>query len=322
MPANRKKGKKPAANPARGFATTSSAAKPRAPAEDDAPGAESETIDPASQPAKPAAPNEPPASAQEPAAPARAPADVTPEQLEAQLEDAELELFVDKYGARAKQDAQRHVARLQTERRLQRAQAERLHLDAWIGEELHEQMLGMVDAERAPPRGSDAAADAPDAVTDVVVHRAWTLRRALQGLGFPDDRTDEAICRNFGELVSRGEPESRASRESLWGLESCLDWLVVTYGRGGLPNYDSQKSMREEKSPANALDGSFIALGMVLRPRNPQFVCCESSTLTATRWLKCGDFSLGCSYPGHSGIQCADPASKRGSAKGNARSVY
>ena len=273
MPANRKKGKKPAANPARGFATTSSAAKPRAPADEETARAESETTtDPGSKLEKPDASNEVAESADEPAAPAKELADLTPEQLEAQLEDSELELFVEKYGAKSKQDAQRHVSRLQTERRLLRAQGERLYLNSWIGDELSEKMLGMIDAERSLPCASGPLADAPDVVTDAMIHRAWSLRRALQGLGFPDDRTDEAVRHNFGELVLRGETESKASRESLWGLESCLDWLAATYGRGGMPGYDSHKSMRDEKSSANALlDGGSAPLGTIWLPSSLSF---------------------------------------------------
>src|SRR5688572_11201407 len=141
--AGAKKKKKPAANPARGFATTSIASKPRP-----------ET---AEEPAKPPSKAEAEAAASSqtatgasgdspggPAGPAIAETTLSPEEFEKQLEEAQLQIIVDKYAAKVKRDAQRQRTRLETDRRLLRSQADYVSSSKWLSQELMDHVLDLI----------------------------------------------------------------------------------------------------------------------------------------------------------------------------------
>ena len=269
MAPSRKKAKKPAANPARGFATTSSASKPwGATADDDSAHVEAESKKHESNARLERAPAAA-VKADISAADGKELADLTPEQLEAQLVASELQLFVEKYATRTKQDAQRHVARLQTERRLLRTQAERLYLDNWISEGLIEKILNLVSSESSQARPTGVSPDPRDGIADDVVQRTWVLRRALLGLDFAEDRADEAIRQFLTGLTSLEVKDSKAARENVWGLEICLEWLAATYG-SEMPNYDRHKAVKNVKSSEDGLvERGSVAPGRIYQSAAP-----------------------------------------------------
>ena len=60
--------------------------------------------------------------------------ELTPEELERQLEENELQLLVEKYGDQVKKDIARNVNRKKTDRRVSRTQSEDLNVRTWLDE--------------------------------------------------------------------------------------------------------------------------------------------------------------------------------------------
>ena len=238
MAPNKKKNKKPAANPARGFATTSIASKSKA--DKVANGVPQERADVAATQANKDdsfSVSGADTRAEQPASEITDLTTLTPEQLEARLENEDLQLFVEKYGAKVKKDSSRTISRLLTERRLARTQAESLALAAWISGEL---MRDLVSRIRETGTATPSSCGRQPISGDELVARLWALKQTLEGLGFPRERCWEALTHlvNSPSLVEQAMNEE--SRDGLWGLGACLDWLGLSCNDTELPGYHAQ----------------------------------------------------------------------------------
>ena len=238
MAPNKKK-KKAAANPARGFATTSSVSKSKV--------ADIDVFDEEITTPVIAAANQKQDVHQnqdDPAHKEKELSELTPERLEAQLEDSELQLFVEKYGPKSKKESTRHVSRLETERRLFRGQTEYLRISSWIPEEIAELILGHLESQKlndgSPSVGTNPAKEIVPPPDDLVA-KVWTLRRALEGLGFLKQPVQEAIGWLLASLQPIEQDSAFSSKDSLWGLEQCLDYLAISCNIDDLPGYDSHQ---------------------------------------------------------------------------------
>jgi len=225
-----KKKKKPAAAAARGFATTSIASKPRVDPVD-APGAGS-TESPESRGAAASLQNE------------GATADsgrvkdepLSPEEFERRLEESELQLLAEKHSQKVKREAQRQRARLETDRRLLRSQAEPIYSKKWLPPEIVEHILELIRAEgrfAASSVGFDGSAARLLGEEDLTV-RLWTLQQTLSLATFPNDKI-EAVLRYVLEVAPH---ITIGSKDSVWGLEEALDWLGRECSPDELPDYD------------------------------------------------------------------------------------
>ena len=268
MPPKKKGKKAAAANPARGFATTSSASKPR-----EGPTADLDptSTDHTAPSQKERSPTKLPGKSSTAAAPHAAPAALpdtsdgpaqptkTPEELEAQLEADARALFVEAHAARALQDARRHATRLRTERRLLRGQAERLRLDDWFSEELLDRATQLTDGDPSAPARGDPGGE----LADETVVRNWTLWRTLQELGFQAEWADEAVRAFWRSGAAAEEKETRAGKEGRSGLEWCLEWIAGRYG-SELPGYDAREAGKEERAATGTLDPDSAVPGTTL----------------------------------------------------------
>nr|XP_036581626.1 helicase associated domain-containing protein [Colletotrichum truncatum]KAF6790069.1 helicase associated domain-containing protein [Colletotrichum truncatum] len=234
--AGAKKKKKPAANPARGFATTSVASsKARTePAE----GPENAvtaiaTNAASSQEAPPTA--SPSASAGDKAAKTA----LSPEEYEKQLEEDELQLLVDKYAQKTKRDAQRQRTRLETDRRLLRSQADSVNSRKWLPQELMDQVLDLIQAESRFASSSvstENSASGKMLPEEDMTIKLWTLQQTLASVGFPEERV-QAVMRYILDIA----PNIPAiAKDSLWGLEEALDWLARECPSDELPDYEGR----------------------------------------------------------------------------------
>lgn len=257
MAGAKKKKSKPAANPARGFATTSVASKPRV-----------ETTAPAQAPPNPpTAPTAPDSTTA--ADPATATSDVSvapstvrashgvagtrpepslsPEEFERQLEESELQLLVEKHAERVRRDAVRQRNRLDTDRRLLRVQAEPLNTRKWLPQELMDQILDLIQAETRFAASSLASerpllSEKRPSEEDLTM-KLWTLQQTLESLSFSSEKV-EAVLQYVLELVPG---VSGTSKDYIWGLEEALDWLARSCTREELRDYD-YKGVRPSKS--------------------------------------------------------------------------
>ncbi|KAF7553370.1 hypothetical protein G7046_g7117 [Stylonectria norvegica] len=232
--AGAKKKKKPAANPARGFATTSIASKPR-------PETEPETK-PVDESAPPSSENAPPSTASAGDANGNAASKekaLSPEEFEAQLEESELQLLVEKYAQKTKRDAQRQRSRLETDRRLLRGQADSVNSYKWLPQELMDHILDLVKAENrfaASSVSSDNTGAGKMPPEEETIIRLWTLQQTLAGADFPEERVRAVIL----YILDIAPNISSTGKDSIWGLEEALDWLARECSIDELPAYDSR----------------------------------------------------------------------------------
>jgi ATP-dependent RNA helicase DHX29 len=244
--AGKKKAKKPAANPARGFATTSVASKARVdPAEapgDETPAGKPNNSDgaPPTNDADANAPQTATSNGNTKAAGTAPEKQLSPEEFERQLEESALQILVEKYAQKVRKDAQRQKTRLETDRRLLRGAAEPLNTKKWLPQELMDHILGLIQAEgrfAASSVSSEGATSRLPPEEDLII-RLWTLQETLEHAGFPEDRIQPAL--KFVLDIAPNIPYNSRS-ESIWGLEEVLDWFARECSREDLPDYSGRK---------------------------------------------------------------------------------
>jgi ATP-dependent RNA helicase DHX29 len=232
--AGAKKKKKPASNPARGFATTSIASKPKA---------EAANVEPDE-----VAVNEAPSNIDEqqrefaPIAGSRAGnsglsnQNLTPEEFERQLENAELQVLVEKHAQKSKRDALRQQTRLETDRRVLRSQAESLNTRKWLPPELMEEILDLVKGEgRYSGQTLELSTTSKQLSEEELTIRLWTLQQSLVGAGFCKLKVFEAMqyVLDISDKIGAG------NKDAVWGMEESLDWLSRDCSREELPDYEN-----------------------------------------------------------------------------------
>lgn len=243
MAPNKKK-KKPASNPARGFATTSTASKPK---QDEAKELEggvrlaafdmhalSTTVEDSTRTEN--------SSNREPE---RALCELTSEELESRLEDSGLQILVESHGEKTKKTVSRLVSRLQTEKRLLRSQAEHLGIRQWLPPEIMQLVTDQLQAQENSNAYVQGIIEnhklATDLSEDDLLIKLWALKRVLPQLGFPEQRTDLAL-RHLLTTMNNSEPQSLSpGSESLWGLNECLAWLALDSEPADLPRFDGRE---------------------------------------------------------------------------------
>ncbi|PFH62978.1 hypothetical protein XA68_10729 [Ophiocordyceps unilateralis] len=243
--AGTKKKKKPAANPARGFATTSIASKPRPdtdakPSKDvDSPQSKSEAAaDGALPPAK--TPSQLPSEPQ-----------LGAEEFERQLEESELQLLVEKHAPRAKRDAQRQRSRLETDRRLLRSQAEKVNIPKWLPQDLFDHVLDLIEAETrfaASSVSSENAGSGKMPPEEDMIFRLWTLRQTLEAVAFPETRVEAALR----HIIDIAPQVATAVKDSIWGLDEALEWLARQCTPDELPSYEIKSKPVAKDTPPDS----------------------------------------------------------------------
>lgn len=234
MPPNNKKKKKPSANPARGFATVSVPSKPKS-TETTAPASTAESIS-VSESERPT-----PAEKAQPAteAPQQSSSlqNYSPEELEKHLEDAELQLLVEKHASKCRNDAARQVTKLETERRVLRQQSATLNLLEWFPSDVLETILSLAEAEEhelSPLPGRDTNGLKKSSSEEDLYMRLWTLRETLGKLGFPAAKVDESLKHLL--LYFSGN-FATSNRDMVCNLDEALDWLAMHCQLNELPSY-------------------------------------------------------------------------------------
>ncbi|KAK6388607.1 hypothetical protein LTR65_007763 [Meristemomyces frigidus] len=234
MAGGKKKKTKPAANPARGVATVSLPKATKSTVEHvkdanstDASGTDTPNAVPISASADEIKPQAKSAEGQ------RELHELSPEELEAQLEASELQLFVEQSAAKVRKDSTRQVSRLETDKRVLRGQADFLSVKEWLPEELMLQVLDYALAESISDQAPGKKQGLP--VGDDLLSKVWALRNCLLDLDIPPQRVNEAL----GWVVSK--PPMQDNSGLLWGMSVVLDWLCMHSPAGELLNYDDEK---------------------------------------------------------------------------------
>ncbi|KAF2218508.1 hypothetical protein BDZ85DRAFT_92620 [Elsinoe ampelina] len=231
MAGGTKKKKKPASNPARGFATTSIASKTKVDEPEKVPepvvkapfssgGSKQKGSTGASEPVE----------TQSPTIKEKDLKDLSPEELEAQLELSDLQQTVERLGPKVSREAARQISRLETDRRVLRGQAEWLPVSGWLSGQAKDAILDAVLAEK----DDDDASDMSPVLTnseDVVLSRIWALRLILEGLHFSKDQVTRVLL----SLLNKPPPEDSLGT---WGLNEALQSLATGCRTDRLLDYE------------------------------------------------------------------------------------
>ncbi|KAL2039774.1 hypothetical protein N7G274_007633 [Stereocaulon virgatum] len=279
MAPNKKK-KKAASNPARGFATVSTASKTK---EQDI--NEAQLEDQCDAPGKVvrSGPNEDGVLVSGGSVTVKSETtlqDLSPEELESQLEDSRLQLLVDTYRDKIKKDVSRQASRMRTERRVLRPQAEHLSTRHWLPLEIMQPITDLIEMQQKLGSGPQTASEAKDRglslTEDDLMVKMWTLKRLLPELGFSNGSTQLALRHLLSERKIRDSNSVSISRDSMWGLDECLDWLALTSAPGELPSFLSEDARKAQQRPQEGSRFGFTELDI---PVNAPTISAPSTPL-------------------------------------------
>lgn len=291
--AGAKRKKKPAANPARGFATTSIASKARPEPTEGPENAPEGPSQPRTAAARSGASSDPateapPSTAKSTATSIEGDANekpLTADEFAQQLEESDLQLLVDKYGPKVRRDAARQRSRLETDRRLLRGQAESLNTRRWLPPELMNHILDLVQGEyRFSSSGisSEKVGNGRMLPEEDIVIRLWTLKQTLDAAGFPSERV-QAVVRHILD-ISPSIPTS--VKDGLWGLDEAMDWLAIECSLDELPKYESQ--IKPNPRPTGK-SGSLLACGWMMVSRAQTANNGKRDACRKPRGIRCGN---------------------------------
>lgn len=231
-----KKKKKPQGNPARGFATTSIASKPKPEKKEEEPEVKKEegsVAEPqAAPPATPGLPVPPPKLEQ------------TPEELEAQLERDELQLLVEKHAAKVRRESRRHVAKLQTDRRVLRAQAEAITTHDWLSSTMADTIITLAQSESRDSNRKQGQQSLLKVLSEEeAMSRLWTLDLVLRDMGFSPATIEPVLrwlCANAIAVDATA---------GIWGLQEALEWLALDHSQGFSLSYEEPQKAKPAATP-------------------------------------------------------------------------
>lgn len=229
------KKKKPAGNPARGFATTSVASKPKfeksaadGPAKETTPTLTKEgtTAVVTAQIATQAAYKHEAAKRE---------TTQTPEELEAQLERDELQLLVEKHAAKVRRESHRNVLKFQTDRRVLRGQSHAITVHDWLPNDLLDSIIDLAKVESQDSNRRQGPQSLLKTMTEEdAMSKLWTLDLTLRDLGFSHHHIEPALrwlCAN----AAAADPAA-----SIWGLQEALEWLALDHCEGHSFSYEER----------------------------------------------------------------------------------
>jgi ATP-dependent RNA helicase DHX29 len=254
MAPTKKRKKKPAGNPARGFATVSMPSK-KAEAVSPEQIEVTEIISTNVQPSKSGIEGDHPAGLEPGASDLR---NMAPDELEQHLEEAELQSLLDIHRQRSKRDAGRQIARLQTERRSLRRADVMLETESWLPQ-VRDEILELARASLPDTTSFNKSEDQLDE-TDLCV-KLWTVKQILEALHFRN--VDGALKHliNFSSIISK--PASSSS--VVWGLDEAQHWLAFHSQPDDLPEYNELNLRSHSATPQPRTPASDCASGELSR---------------------------------------------------------
>lgn len=216
MAPNKKK-KKPAGNPARGFATTSVASKPKqekSTTTDEVTPQKKEDITLAEvAPKAPSVDEHPPEEVEK-----------TPEELESQLEHDELQLLVEKHAAKARRESRRQVLKFQTDRRVLRSQSEPMTVHDWLSNDAMESIISLAQTESHDSNLRQGQQSLLKILSEEeALTKLWMLDLTLRDLGFTSSHIESVLrwlCANAAAIDGTA---------GIWGLQEALEWLALNH---------------------------------------------------------------------------------------------
>ena len=212
------KKKKPAANPARGYATTSIASKSKIKEPEQAEAAVSENSKTTPKAVDPSLPTQTTTDSDA----SSKKVELTPEELEAQLLRDELQLLVEKHASKVRREARRHVLKFQTDQRVLRSQSQHMSVYDWVPNEVLDIIISLAQAESNDSNRRQGQKQLLKVMTEEeAVSRLWTLSLTFHDLGFSHDQIQPVLrwlCANAAIIDSTA---------SIWGFQEGFEWLAL-----------------------------------------------------------------------------------------------
>jgi ATP-dependent RNA helicase DHX29 len=253
------KKKKPVANPARGFATTSIASKPKPER-----ATEPEIKTPKKEVSAPSTTSAPTPLA---ANGSQAPTNVvqqSPEALEAQLERDELQLLVEKHASKVRRDSRRQVSRFQTDQRVLRPQSQPLTVNDWLPGDILDRILTLAHAESNDSNRRQGQQPLLKVFSEEeAMSRLWSLELTLRDLGFSENHIQpvlQYICANAASIDATA---------GIWGFQEALEWLALNQNEEHAFSYEEPKakqplsgSPQSSRPSTPEIDSKTLATGL------------------------------------------------------------
>ena len=146
--------------------------------------------------------------------------------------------MVEKHASKVKRDVARQVSRLQSDRRVLRAQAEPLNTRRWLSKDILDEIIGMTREDWGRERTGEAINNSgtrkPLGEEESSV-RLWTLKLILAELGLSAEKVEEVL-----RVLVDSDTAVGMSKDAVWGLDEALEWLALYCGKEELEDYDSR----------------------------------------------------------------------------------
>ncbi|KAK5077050.1 hypothetical protein LTR64_005470 [Lithohypha guttulata] len=247
--ANKKKNKKPATNPARGFATVSVPSKTKELSQEEetlvTPNSEINQGVPSST--RESAPgddeNVPQSTSQKDIR------DMTPDELEQHLQQAELQNLVEQNVSKLRGDANRQVVKLHNERRQSRQQADRAIITGLTKQLIDEILMLEVSPVLTEPTRQDSTMNLLESDSPEALIKMWTLQEVLLQLCMP--RVHDALKHVSETWYLHGL--STAS-DYILGLYEAFLWYADNVPPEDLPDYETGEVSAGKKASDNLLE--------------------------------------------------------------------
>ncbi|KAI1005694.1 putative helicase [Podosphaera aphanis] len=273
-----KKKKKPVSNPARGFATTSIASKPKV----EIPELE-ELSTPLKQTSRIEDLKKDSATGSENVF--KKEEILTAEEFGKQLEESELQVLVDKYAQKSKKDAQRQKTRMDTDRRILRGQADILQTRKWLPMELLQEILELVKTEGQVTGQGEIPTSAKQVSEEELSIRLWTLQQVLESSGFSEDK----VLASLRHVLNISNRIGAGSKDAIWGLEDSLEWLCRECSKEELPDYENgyknSGSSKESDVPETPNSSGIMSPSLEPDVRHLKFIEIDGKGTSKTREL-------------------------------------
>ena len=253
MAPNRRK-KKPATNPARGFATVSVPARPKfIEGENEQPESTAETqrkvvsdVEITTNTSTIRAALE--VSNSTSTVTTSTISEMSAEQFEEHLIDSELQVIVERYAAKCKSSATHQVSKVLKERRQLRSQADRVFLNGWPEDTVTNILKIWPQLELGCNEEANNLRSTKVMPAEEILLNMWILKRILCSLSYPEP--DKALA-HILKLEHRG----RVSVDTglTWGLGEAFDWYALN--QEDMPSYDDTSTIVSGKIHAPTTNG-------------------------------------------------------------------
>lgn len=182
-----------------------------------------------------------------PTAPPPKEVEKTPEELEAQLLQDELQLLVEKHAPKVRRESRRQILKLETDRRVLRSQSESITVHDWLSPEVLDAIIELARAESSDSNRRQGQQSLLKILSEEeAIAKLWMLDLTLRDMGFSSSHVEPVLrwlCANAVNVDSSA---------SVWGLQEALEWLALDQYEDCSFSYGEPKPRRPDADSSSA----------------------------------------------------------------------